>query len=166
MVIKCCCIVRPGKRTVGVIVIQKWNWMLEYFSKYFLNTCQKRCRYSLEVFCEVLLMEKIFSRTKKKKILLFLGLKRHLDIFILCLLVPCQAKKCLQICTKCRFRSSCACASYYPGLCSPFIHSVVSNDSVADSEDPDQTAGMRWLILVFAVCTCPKTCFSIMQIII
>ena len=29
-----------------------------------------------------------------------------------------------------RFRSSCACAKYHPGLCSPFIHSVVSNESV------------------------------------
>ena len=28
-----------------------------------------------------------------------------------------------------RFRSSCACAKYHPGLWSPFIHSVVSNDS-------------------------------------
>ena len=34
----------------------------------------------------------------------------------------------------CRFRSSCACIKYHPGLCSPFIHSivsVVSNDSVS-----------------------------------
>ena len=30
-----------------------------------------------------------------------------------------------------RFRSSCACTKYHPGLCSPFIHSVVSNDSVS-----------------------------------
>ena len=29
-----------------------------------------------------------------------------------------------------RFRSSCRCAKYHPCLCSPFIHSVVSNDSV------------------------------------
>ena len=30
-----------------------------------------------------------------------------------------------------RFRSSCACTKYHPGLCSPFIHSEVSNDSVS-----------------------------------
>ena len=29
-----------------------------------------------------------------------------------------------------RFRSPCACAKYHRGLCSPFIQSVVSNDSV------------------------------------
>ena len=27
-----------------------------------------------------------------------------------------------------RFRSSCACAKYHMGLCSPFIHSVISSD--------------------------------------
>ena len=31
----------------------------------------------------------------------------------------------------CRFRSSCACPKYHLGLCSPFIHSVVSNESVS-----------------------------------
>ena len=31
----------------------------------------------------------------------------------------------------CRFRSSWACSKYHPGLCSSFIHSVVSNDSVS-----------------------------------
>ena len=30
-----------------------------------------------------------------------------------------------------RFRSSCACVKYHPGFYSPFIHSVVSNDSVS-----------------------------------
>ena len=30
-----------------------------------------------------------------------------------------------------KFRSSCACANYHPGLCSPFIH-VVSNGSVSE----------------------------------
>ena len=29
-----------------------------------------------------------------------------------------------------RFRSSCACAEYHPGLCSLYMYSVVSNDSV------------------------------------
>ena len=31
----------------------------------------------------------------------------------------------------CRFRSSCTCSKYHPGFCSPFIYSVVSNDSVS-----------------------------------
>ena len=31
-----------------------------------------------------------------------------------------------------RFRLSSACAKYHPILCSPFIHSVVSNDSVSE----------------------------------
>ena len=32
-------------------------------------------------------------------------------------------------CETCLFlRSSCACANFHPGLCSPFSHSVVSND--------------------------------------
>ena len=45
------------------------------------------------------------------------------------------------------------------------VHSVVSNDSVGDSEGPVQTVCMRSLILGFAVriCpnprTCPKICF-------
>ena len=42
-----------------------------------------------------------------------------------------------------RFGSSCACAEYYPDICFPFIPSVVFNDSVCDSEDPDQTARMQ-----------------------
>ena len=44
----------------------------------------------------------------------------------------------LNICKNSRFRSSCA--KYHPGLCSPFIHSVVANDSVSgqlDSEGPE-----------------------------
>ena len=40
-----------------------------------------------------------------------------------------------------RFRSPCACAENHPGLiCSLFIHSIVSNDSVSDDEGLDQTA--------------------------
>ena len=38
------------------------------------------------------------------------------------------------------FRPSCAYEINHPGICFPFIHSVVSNDSVADGEGPDQTA--------------------------
>ena len=38
----------------------------------------------------------------------------------------------------CRFRSSCACAKYHPGLCSPCIYSIdlVSNDSVSGQRGP------------------------------
>ena len=54
-----------------------------------------------------------------------------------------------------RFRSSCSCAEYHKGLCSPFIHSV------ADSEGPDQTVWMCRLIWAFAVCICQKIHFRI-----
>ena len=33
------------------------------------------------------------------------------------------------MCKLCRFKSSCSWTEYHPGLCSPFIHSIVSNDS-------------------------------------
>ena len=49
-----------------------------------------------------------------------------------------------------RFRSSCACAKYQPGLCSPFIHSIVSNVSVSgqwrhwsDCADAQADLGLR-----------------------
>ena len=35
-----------------------------------------------------------------------------------------------------RFRSSCTRAKYHPGLCSPFIHSVVSSNSVRGQRRP------------------------------
>ena len=35
-----------------------------------------------------------------------------------------------------RLRSSCACSKYYLGLCSLFIHSVVSNDSISGQWRP------------------------------
>ena len=38
------------------------------------------------------------------------------------LIRPSQTKRCLRIYAKCK--------KYHPGVCSPFIHSVVSNDSV------------------------------------
>ena len=56
------------------------------------------------------------------------------------------------------FASSCACVKYNPGLCSPFIHYVVSNDS-ASGQSPDQTVRMCRLIWAFAVCIYPKTRF-------
>ena len=36
----------------------------------------------------------------------------------------------------CRFISSCTCANYHTGFCSPFIHSLVSNDSVSGQWRP------------------------------
>ena len=35
-----------------------------------------------------------------------------------------------------RFRSSCGSAKYYPSLCSPFINTIVSNDSVCGQVRP------------------------------
>ena len=58
-----------------------------------------------------------------------------------------------------RFKSSWSCAKYHPGLCSPIIHSLVSNDSVSGQEGPDQTARMRRLIWAFVVRICLKTHF-------
>ena len=40
---------------------------------------------------------------------------------------PRLAKTCLRPCAKCAFRSSCACAKYYPGLCFLLLYSVVTN---------------------------------------
>ena len=45
---------------------------------------------------------------------------------------PSQAKMSLRICAAiCAVGSSCACAKYHPGLCSPFIHSIVANESIS-----------------------------------
>ena len=52
---------------------------------------------------------------------------------------------------------------YHPGICSSFIHSVVSNDYVSRCEGSEQTAQMHRLIWPFAVCICPKTCFRMVQ---
>ena len=46
-----------------------------------------------------------------------------------CALGPVKEKVPLNMLKMRRFRSSCAYAKYHPGLCSPFIHSVVSNDN-------------------------------------
>ena len=60
-----------------------------------------------------------------------------------------KRRKCLRTCAKCADLD--ACAMYHPGLCFSFIHSVVSNDSFADSEGYCQTARMRRLIWAFKV---------------
>ena len=36
----------------------------------------------------------------------------------------------------CLFRLNWACAKYHPGLCSPFIHSAIYNDSVSSQQRP------------------------------
>ena len=41
-----------------------------------------------------------------------------------------------------RFISSCACVKYYSVVCSLFIHSVVSNDSVSGQWRPDQPGNL------------------------
>ena len=59
-------------------------------------------------------------------------------------------KRHLNIRKKRRCRSSCACSEYHPGLFSPFIHSVVSNDFVSgqgrlrsDCADAQSDLGLR-----------------------
>ena len=51
------------------------------------------------------------------------------------------------------------CAKYHPGICSPFILSVVSIFFVLGSEGSDQTARMCRLIWTFAVRIGPNTRF-------
>ena len=50
----------------------------------------------------------------------------------------------------CRFRSSCACTKCHPGLCSPFMHSVASNETLSgqgrswsDCADAQSDLGLR-----------------------
>ena len=55
-----------------------------------------------------------------------------------------QAKSCLRKCAKCTdLDSSHTFAKSHLGICSPLIHSIVSNDSVSRSEGPDQTACLK-----------------------
>ena len=59
----------------------------------------------------------------------------------------------------CRLRLSGTCAKYHPGLCSPVIHSVVSNDSVSEQEGADKTARMRRR-LIWAFAYAPRHVFA------
>ena len=68
-------------------------------------------------------------------------------------------KKCLRTCAKWAFREFCSCAKYHPGLCSPFIHCLVSSDSVRGQWMPDQTAQISRLIWALAIHICAKTRF-------
>ena len=54
-------------------------------------------------------------------------------------------------------RSSCACSKNHLGLCTPFIHSVIANDSVCGQWRPWSDCAMRSLIWAFASRICPKT---------
>ena len=64
-----------------------------------------------------------------------------------------QAKICLRACAKtCGFTSSCACAKYQPGICSPFILSIVTGDCLSgqwrprsDCVDAQADLGLRCL---------------------
>ena len=50
---------------------------------------------------------------------------------------PCQAKMCHRACAKCPDSdSSHACAKSDPGICSPLIHSIVSNVSGGGQQRP------------------------------
>ena len=102
---------------------------------------------------------------------------------------PRQAKTCLRTCAEYAFRSSCACAKYHPGLCSPFIHSIVFNDFASgqgrpwsDCADAQSDLGLHcphmrentfshganykdsdqiaMTWVVFTGCICPKVHFS------
>ena len=59
-----------------------------------------------------------------------------------------------------RLRSSWACAKYHPGLCSPFVHAVVSNDSVSgygrpgsECADAQSHLGLRCLHMPEDTCS-------------
>ena len=76
---------------------------------------------------------------------------------------PRQAKKRPLNVRKMRsLRSSCACAKYHQAICSQFIHSAVSHDSVNGQWMPGSDcahARNNRLTLAFAVRICPKTRF-------
>ena len=81
---------------------------------------------------------------------------RDMEMLIWIKYGPLQAKRCIRTCVKCTDSSSFrACAKSHPGICSPLIHSIVSNDSVIEQRGPGQTTQMRRLILIFAVRICP-----------
>ena len=69
----------------------------------------------------------------------------------------CQAKKSLWACAICACRSSCACAKYHPGLCSPLIYSIVFNDSVSGQWRPWSACADAQADLCLRCPICPKT---------
>ena len=58
-----------------------------------------------------------------------------------------------------RFRSSCACAKNYQGFCSPFIHAVLSNNSIWVQWRPWSDCADAQAVLVFCYLICPQTRF-------
>ena len=72
---------------------------------------------------------------------------------------PRQAKRKLLTCDKYAICGHPA----YPGLCSPFTYSVVSNASVSRNWRPDQIARVRRLTWALSVRTCLKTRFRMAQ---
>ena len=84
------------------------------------------------------------SERVKADVSVLLGLKRA---------APGKTNNCHRTC----FRSSCSCTRYHPGICSPFIHSVVSNGSVSGQSDCAHPYRLVW---AFAVPICPKSRFA------
>ena len=69
-----------------------------------------------------------------------------------------QVKMCLQTCIKWIDSDQPMYVQYHPGLCSPFIHSVVSNDSDRRSDRrSDPAVLMHRLLWALAVCISLKT---------
>ena len=60
--------------------------------------------------------------------------------------------------------SSSTCSKSHLGICSPFEHSIVSNNYVSKNVGPDQTAKICSLIWAFTGHKCLKTCFRIPQL--
>ena len=64
---------------------------------------------------------------------------------------PVHAQSIIRIlCMRKASSASCTCAKHHPGLCLPFIHFLVSDESVSGREGPDQPAQLRRLIWAFA----------------
>ena len=57
-------------------------------------------------------------------------------------------------CAECAVISSCACAKYFSGFCSPYMYSVVTSNSVP-------TEWLRRLVWLVTVRVCPKTRFRL-----
>ena len=60
----------------------------------------------------------------------------------------------------CRFRSSCTCAKYHQGLCSPFVHSVVSKESASRQGRPWSNCADEQADLGLRCLHMPKDTFS------
>ena len=65
-----------------------------------------------------------------------------------------------------KIRSSCTGTKYHPGLCSPFIHSEVSNDTIIGGQWRKAPIRLCRLICVFAVHIILKTSFHMVRLIL